>query len=231
MSIRSSVDHQETTIIMAPIVSRVVKLVSSGIGLGTEAYAAHKQTLRSPEGQLSRSEDCAATQSQGLPPRYVGVSPDEDEDLVDNGRAVPAAGNASSKLAPPDADHPANRRNSDDGDDAGPIDNDEHEWELDDTVHELSTRDSPPTYGHTASTRRADVDTLVAGFMAGHEQRQGMGELPCPVIIPQRRPGSKSRGFVRAYAPVLNDCGIDEKTFMDFNKTFHKSSQVSSRRP
>jgi hypothetical protein len=41
------------------------------------------------------------------------------------------------------------------------------------------------------------------------------GRLPCPVIIPQRRPRDKKRGFVRAYAPVLESCGIDQKTFLD----------------
>ena len=52
--------------------------------------------------------------------------------------------------------------------------------------------------------------------------------LTCPVIIPQRRPGSKSRGFMRAYAPVLADYDINEETFLDFLKTFHKRSMVRS---
>lgn len=40
--------------------------------------------------------------------------------------------------------------------------------------------------------------------------------LPCPVIIPQRRPRNKDRGFVRAYAPVLDDCGISQDVFLRF---------------
>jgi hypothetical protein len=51
-------------------------------------------------------------------------------------------------------------------------------------------------------------------------------KLPCPVIIPQRRPGAKRRGFVRAYAPVLQDCGIGQDVFLKFISDFHKSSQV-----
>ena len=51
--------------------------------------------------------------------------------------------------------------------------------------------------------------------------------LPCPVIIPQRRPGQHSRGFVRAYAPVLADCGIPQETFLYFLKDFHESSKAS----
>ncbi|KAL4972051.1 hypothetical protein BDW66DRAFT_155090 [Aspergillus desertorum] len=41
------------------------------------------------------------------------------------------------------------------------------------------------------------------------------GWLRLPVIIPQRRPGVRVRGFVRAYAPDLEPCGIDQDTFMD----------------
>ncbi|KAL6720077.1 hypothetical protein ACLMJK_001998 [Lecanora helva] len=52
-------------------------------------------------------------------------------------------------------------------------------------------------------------------------------KLDCPVIIPQRRPGSKIRGFVRAYAPVLASYDIDQDAFLSFLKSFHKSSQAS----
>ena len=52
--------------------------------------------------------------------------------------------------------------------------------------------------------------------------------LSCPVVIPQRRPGSKGRGFMRAYAPVLSDYDISEEFFLAFLKTFHKASMVSS---
>ena len=50
--------------------------------------------------------------------------------------------------------------------------------------------------------------------------------LPCPVVIPQRRPGSKTRGFMRAYAPVLADYDISEAAFLNFLKSFHKASLV-----
>ncbi|RXG46112.1 hypothetical protein VDGE_03343 [Verticillium dahliae] len=38
-----------------------------------------------------------------------------------------------------------------------------------------------------------------------------------------RRPKNRARGFVRAYAPVLNTAGIDQATFLDFVDTFNKS--------
>lgn len=47
-----------------------------------------------------------------------------------------------------------------------------------------------------------------------------------PVIIPQRRPGVRVRGFVRAYAPDLQVCGINQDTFMDFLVTFTRASRA-----
>jgi hypothetical protein len=53
------------------------------------------------------------------------------------------------------------------------------------------------------------------------------GRLPCPVIIPQRRPENKERGFIRAYAPALLECGIDEATFMNFIDSLNQATKVS----
>lgn len=36
------------------------------------------------------------------------------------------------------------------------------------------------------------------------------------VVIPQRRPSDRARGFVRAYAPDLLRCGISQETFLQF---------------
>ncbi|KNG90957.1 hypothetical protein ANOM_000717 [Aspergillus nomiae NRRL 13137] len=42
------------------------------------------------------------------------------------------------------------------------------------------------------------------------------GPLPLPIVIPQQRPGSRERGFIAAYAPSLEACGIDRMTFLKF---------------
>ncbi|KAH7310304.1 hypothetical protein BKA65DRAFT_413993 [Rhexocercosporidium sp. MPI-PUGE-AT-0058] len=52
-------------------------------------------------------------------------------------------------------------------------------------------------------------------------------ELPLPVIIPQRRPQNKSRGWARAYAPAFMEVGIDEVTFLDFIDRFNEESKAS----
>ncbi|CAI7598469.1 unnamed protein product [Penicillium discolor] len=110
---------------------------------------------------------------------------------------------------------------------------DELSWQLDDMIESLRQPNSgedlyvlpyddtlTDSYDETedeeerkVKQREALARELVkmAGPPPGNPQR-----LPCPVIIPQRRPRNKDRGFVRAYAPVLRDCGIDQEVFLQF---------------
>ncbi|KAH8703687.1 hypothetical protein BGW36DRAFT_278623, partial [Talaromyces proteolyticus] len=53
------------------------------------------------------------------------------------------------------------------------------------------------------------------------------GRIAYPVVIPQRRPGNKQRGFMKAYAPILSQCGISEEHFHDFIDALNKAIQVS----
>ena len=54
------------------------------------------------------------------------------------------------------------------------------------------------------------------------------GRLSCPIVIPQRRPGDGTRGWVRAYAPDLMTCGIDQSSFLNFLDSFNEASRVST---
>jgi hypothetical protein len=47
-------------------------------------------------------------------------------------------------------------------------------------------------------------------------------KLMLPVVLAQRRPKTRARGFVRAYAPVLDDVGINQETFLDFIDTLNR---------
>ena len=130
---------------------------------------------------------------------------------------------------------------------------DEADWELDDAVaeHEGEDEDVPPGYddvslheSHSHSSgaiselgpvpsskegKQHYVDKIVASFMQKHPlpANHQRGQLPSMVIIPQRRPHAKRRGFVRAYAPVLENCGIDQETFLNFLKSMLQSSKAS----
>lgn len=75
-----------------------------------------------------------------------------------------------------------------------------------------------------------DEKALIGSFIEAHPPPavpQRYGRLSCPVVIPQRRPGNKERGFIKAYAPMLAQCGIDQDTFLDFIRTCNKAVQAS----
>ena len=114
-------------------------------------------------------------------------------------------------------------------------DQDEAIWQLDDVVE--SVRPRTQTHGETIAAAMAEEtpDTPAPEPDEAEEkkikQREALARelvamagpvpdlaqrLPCPVIVPQRRPRNKDRGFVRAYAPVLDDCGISQDVFLQF---------------
>ncbi|KAI9850874.1 MAG: hypothetical protein M1830_006948, partial [Pleopsidium flavum] len=136
--------------------------------------------------------------------------------------------NSSTADAPSHATAPADNRGGHDDledSDESAVENDETDWNLDDAAVEYagaeasSSKNSEPGVG---------VGELVQSFVTDHpppSRTAASGRLPCPVIIPQRRPQNNSRGFVRAYAPVLSDCGIDQATFLDFLDCFDQASK------
>jgi hypothetical protein len=65
---------------------------------------------------------------------------------------------------------------------------------------------------------KAFIERCSSSPIANRDKR-----LALPVILPQRRPKTRSRGFIRAYAPVLDDMGIDRDTFLDFIDTINKA--------
>ena len=99
---------------------------------------------------------------------------------------------------------------------------DEEDWILDDAQNE-----PPPSYD--ASQSAQGIDGIIQDFGRQHPEQSTariQAQLPFPVIVPQRRPEKKERGFVKAYAPALHDCGIDQKTFLDFLFAFEKAIKV-----
>ena len=101
-------------------------------------------------------------------------------------------------------------------------DEDEFDWIRDETEAQLQ----PESRQETVSDNNQDVDSLVADFNGRHPlplHANNLAQLANPVIIPQRRPGTKFRGFVPAYAPALDACGVDERSFMDFHEGMHKA--------
>jgi hypothetical protein len=115
-------------------------------------------------------------------------------------------------------------------------DSDDEAWALDEAGTQ-SDGDEPPSYDEVQTgSYRETTSELVQEIMVSSSTHPANPSgaaplvcrpLPCPVILPQRRPKKRARGFVRAYAPVLADAGIDQETFLTFLKNLHKSSQAS----
>lgn len=97
---------------------------------------------------------------------------------------------------------------------------DEAAWELDEAQDRLYERENRPT---------APTDDQVAGladsFLTTHARHPpySAAQLPLPIVITQRRPESRTKGFVRAYSPLLDHVGIDQATFLDFLDKLNKS--------
>lgn len=99
-------------------------------------------------------------------------------------------------------------------------------------------RPGPPTMGMGSSMGNGMSNGVGNGMGNGIGSRMGSGvespgsslppgPLRYPVILPQRRPKNRARGFVRAYAPDLMEVGIDQATFMAFLDGFEKSVSKS----
>jgi hypothetical protein len=92
----------------------------------------------------------------------------------------------------------------------------EHQWALQDIEDELG---DPPAY--SATEQQSEQPFGVTTELATVPQR-----LPQPVLIPQRRPGSRKRGFMKAYAPTLGThAGVGQDDFLGFLNDFDQSTQ------
>ncbi|KAI0535029.1 hypothetical protein GGR58DRAFT_26179 [Xylaria digitata] len=95
-------------------------------------------------------------------------------------------------------------------------DSDREQWDLDDAQQQISEA-------------YAENGERLAGLIQKAPQASIVprGRLQYPVILPQRRPKWRHRGFIRAYAPDLLTCGIDQPTFMAFLDELDKSTAWS----
>jgi len=190
---------------------RLTNLVGSGIGLASEALASRKARKATAPSPQENGESSSAGAARRLdhpddpPPEYEqSHKPNSSRyDLKEKGG------------------HPES-----DAESSSSEEEDEEHWELDEAARTpgVETLENGLVQNQTE---------LADEFMRNHlpppyspSEPIHPGRLPCPVIIPQRRPNDNKRGFVRAYAPVLEECGIDQATFMDFLKSFHTASQA-----
>lgn len=78
---------------------------------------------------------------------------------------------------------------------------------------------APPAYDtYNTPTPQYYQPTMAEYTPRSYDQQLSTttGPLALPIVIPQQRPGSKDRGFMAAYAPSLEESGIDQRTFLKF---------------
>ena len=198
-----------------PIISRLIKGVGAGIGAASEAISDHKEKKAAKERGVSPNP---AAQTEHGESSHLGV-PDTHR---------------SRSFSSDRKDH--SEGGDDDDDDSSVsssdlLDNDDANWALDEAAEELNQ--PPPSYEQAAAATPASEDEVARAFLNEHKITSTpfpltLKPLACPVILPQRRPKDKSRGFVRAYAPLLKECSdIDEKTFIDFINDLDVASKAS----
>lgn len=106
---------------------------------------------------------------------------------------------------------------------------DERIWALDEAAappdYESSQFERRPSAGRTISELVHDVAVTREHGVDNHAAPRT--RIPYPVVIPQRRPGTKARGFARAYPPDLEGLGVDQDTFMKFLQNFEDAQQAS----
>lgn len=214
------------------VMGQVVKMIVTPLGLVSEAVHARKEKRRpssnaAPQEAGSRSstaeggsgkEDAISTEERAQieDSAYVDVPPEVAEELITSGQAESTSRKTPThELVPQDKEE--------DG-----VDRDEADWALDEAAadgedNELASRDEKD------NVRIEERIANKAGDLATNSplSKRSKQKLPFPVIVPQRRPGTKTRGFVRAYPPVLEEVGISQDAFLGFLKDLHTAAQAS----
>lgn len=176
--------------------------LAAGIGLVSEAKSAHK--LKKQQRSPSSMEDVPRSNDMSIESRGPLMYELSTEDHI--------APNSTS------------------------VDSLERQWALDEAQEELTRTSSDSTVEkEKKSQKEVDQGGLAQRFISDHPapppyslyDESPRRQLSAPVVLPQRRPKDRDRGFIRAYAPALGDCGIDQDMFLDFLDTAEKSCQAT----
>ncbi|KAH8176684.1 hypothetical protein LIA77_05102 [Sarocladium implicatum] len=200
------------------------KILSHGIGLASEAiqHSKNKKEKKHQDELAFREASLTTLNTPQEPP------------ITPKSRASPQP-SASGPL-PSSQPPPFDRTESEQDIASRPIE--ETFWELDESQAEFALASGAFEPGVPVATipkgvanEPPSVDALVDAFLAAHKPklRDGPAEMPYAVILPQRRPTARSRGFIRAYAPCLEtSCGIGEDEFMQFHDFYAESMKFSN---
>jgi hypothetical protein len=212
----------------------VVKGVASGIGLASESIHAHKEKKAAKKAAAEEgnrhSQDQTPAQGDHLN-RPQGSREPSDYGTAELLGDQPDYGTISAHEADekhyfrPEQQRSQSTEKAADGTVRELEEGDEEQWDLDDAQDELIQREPV-----NPKKRPHEPKKLVQQFVNDHPVPQGYhphGRLALPVVLPQRRPKDRSRGFIRAYAPELMNNDIDQDMFLDFIETFDLATQAN----
>lgn len=106
---------------------------------------------------------------------------------------------------------------------------DEAVWRLDEAQEDLA-REIDRTSRSISPGSPCEATSLADDFIRTHRSEElpnPSARLELPVVLPQRRPRTRTRGFIRAYAPLLEGAGIDQPAFLDFIYKLNKAVEPS----
>lgn len=203
-----------------------IRSVAGGIGLASESIKAHK------EGKEAKADESAGGSTTHMDSKRQDVPESDVDDFEGPPPSYSASSDSNDGLGQYPVEKAGHGQLSDQkldkahGDLGGEVeDNLEEEWNLDDAQDEIIA-ESP----HKETI--PDGNDLEGAFLRNHPPPKYIKHVPTrnlslPVVLPQRRPKDRSRGFIRAYAPMLENCGIDQAAWLAFLDTFQRSSAAN----
>ncbi|KAK4071682.1 uncharacterized protein Triagg1_5920 [Trichoderma aggressivum f. europaeum] len=197
------------------LVSGLVRGVAAGIGLASESYHNHQEKKKAKASAAATSGESSTAGESSRAMYNDEAHPESSSKGFSHEHDDDDSSESEENFGPIHVDQKTSR------------DLEEAQWELDAAQQQL---EPPPDYA-TVMEQDLDVQAMADGFVRRHtlpsnQQVQQQG-LPMPVIIPQRRPGERARGFIQAYAPLLQNVGIDQATFIDFIKQLNLATAPS----
>lgn len=204
----------------------IVRGIATGIGLVRESYEngkAKREKEKTPSVDIQEIQKSPSSEDSGQERK--------DVEMIDQSPAVVEADIKEAGGDKHDTDTAGELRREldvDAYDEELPV---YASWELDEAQDEVE--DSGPPYqrkvAHEGFIRQKEIPLLAGRFAATYplDENADMPKISCSVILPQRRPNSRKRGFIRAYSPILSVKGIDEACFLDFVETFNIASQAN----
>lgn len=199
----------------------IVRAVAAGIGLARESHLSKKAArqggqTRSPEGTESKEAEIIFA----APPEDLSPDARKDTDYKNQPQSddIPVDIKGLSLQPTTSAD-----------DSPLPL---YGSWELDEVQDSLAEQEEAGGYQKVIGpglVPQKDIPHLAEKFATAYPitDKADAMRLNCSVIIPQRRPDSRKRGFIRAYSPVLAAKGIDEDCFLDFIDVFNVASSAN----